>query len=33
DWQALSMDDLLSQAVANWQPAKLDHSQMAPAEI
>lgn len=33
DWQALSMDDLLSQAVANWQPAKIEHSQMAPAEL
>ncbi|STW71914.1 glutamyl-Q-tRNA synthetase [Klebsiella pneumoniae] len=22
EWQALSIDDLLAQAVANWQPAK-----------
>ncbi|MFK9880602.1 hypothetical protein ACTXQV_83020, partial [Klebsiella pneumoniae] len=21
------------QAVANWQPAKIEHSQMAPAEL
>ena len=32
-WQALSIDDLLAQAVANWQPAKIEHSQMAPAEL
>jgi glutamyl-Q tRNA(Asp) synthetase len=28
----LSIDDLLK-AVANWQPAKIQHSQMAPAEL
>lgn len=33
DWQALSIDDLLKQAIANWQPAKIQHSQMAPAEL
>ena len=33
EWQALSIDDLLAQAVANWQPAKIEHSQMAPAEL
>ncbi|RCI99697.1 tRNA glutamyl-Q(34) synthetase GluQRS, partial [Klebsiella pneumoniae] len=33
EWQALSIDDLLVQAVANWQPAKIEHSQMAPAEL
>ncbi|EIW9479461.1 MULTISPECIES: tRNA glutamyl-Q(34) synthetase GluQRS [Klebsiella] len=33
DWQALSIEDLLKQAVANWQPAKIQHSQMAPAEL
>ena len=33
DWQALSIDDLLKQAIANSQPAKIQHSQMAPAEL
>ncbi len=33
EWQALSIDDLLARAVANWQPAKIEHSQMAPAEL
>lgn len=33
EWRALSIDDLLKQAVANWKPEKIQHSQMAPAEL
>lgn len=33
EWRALSIDDLLRQAVANWKPEKIQHSQMAPAEL
>ncbi|WP_241722268.1 tRNA glutamyl-Q(34) synthetase GluQRS [Raoultella sp. HC6] len=33
EWRALSTDDLLKQAVANWKPEKIQHSQMAPAEL
>ncbi|MCS4272121.1 MULTISPECIES: tRNA glutamyl-Q(34) synthetase GluQRS [Raoultella] len=33
EWRALSIDDLLKQAVVNWKPEKIQHSQMAPAEL
>lgn len=33
EWRALSIDDLLRQAVVNWKPEKIQHSQMAPAEL
>ena len=33
EWRELSIDDLLKQAVANWKPEKIQHSQMAPAEL
>ncbi|MEX0562356.1 tRNA glutamyl-Q(34) synthetase GluQRS [Raoultella terrigena] len=33
EWRALRIDDLLKQAVVNWKPEKIQHSQMAPAEL
>ncbi|HAT1598027.1 tRNA glutamyl-Q(34) synthetase GluQRS [Raoultella ornithinolytica] len=33
EWRALSIEDLLKNAVANWDPQKIQHSQMTLAEL